>query len=98
MTDIPLGSFGSIPQWYFKNNSDLLTFFVLTFPLPNQQLWMVFHPSFEICMRMISVSWTWHSILANWQQLPSAGCHSGELDVLPQTSGIGAFITGHPIR
>ncbi len=79
MTDIPSWLFVSIPQWYFKNDSDLLTFFNLTFPLPNQQSWMVFHQSYKIGMRMISVLQTWHSILADWRQLPSAGCHRGTI-------------------
>ncbi len=80
MTNIPLQSFGSVPQWYFKNDSDLLTFFNLLFPLPNQQSWMIFCPSYEIRMSVIFVLWSRHySILADWWQLPSAGCHCGAI-------------------
>jgi hypothetical protein len=67
MTDIPSQSFGSVSQWYYKNESDLLTFFNLTFPLPNQQLWTVFCPSYKIGMHVISVLWMRHSILADWR-------------------------------
>ncbi len=43
MTDIPLRSFGSKPKWHFKNEHDLLTFFNLSFPLPNKNSWSVRH-------------------------------------------------------
>jgi hypothetical protein len=36
ITDIPSRSFGSVPQWHFKSNNDLQTFFNSHFPLPNQ--------------------------------------------------------------
>jgi hypothetical protein len=36
MTHIPLQFFGSKQKWHFKTDTDLLTFFNLTFPLPNQ--------------------------------------------------------------
>ena len=35
MTDIPSRSFGSVPQWHCKTDTDLLTLFNAKFPLPN---------------------------------------------------------------
>jgi hypothetical protein len=42
ITGIPSRLFGSVPQWHFKSNNDLETFFNSHFPLPNQTSWNVF--------------------------------------------------------
>jgi hypothetical protein len=55
MTDIPLRSFGSEPQWFCRTNNDLLTLFNTTFPLPNQSSWNVFQLSYALSTRMTSV-------------------------------------------
>ncbi len=79
MTDILSRLFGSVPKWHFKTEQQLLTFFNNTFPLPNKQLWTVYHPSIELGMHMISVLRMRHSILEDWQQLPPAGNHVGTI-------------------
>ena len=42
MTDIPLRSFGAVPQWHYKNDTDLHVLFNSLFLLPNQASWTVF--------------------------------------------------------
>jgi hypothetical protein len=51
ITDIPSRSFGSVPQWHFKSNDDLRTFFNDHFPLPNQVSWNVFQFHSGVAMR-----------------------------------------------
>jgi hypothetical protein len=51
---------------FYSIDSDLLTFFNLRFPLPNQQSWTVFCPSYETDMGVISVLRMRHSILEDW--------------------------------
>ena len=63
ITDIPSCSFGSVPQWHFKSNNNLRTFFNSHFPLPNQTSWNVFQLHSDVAMRVISLLWTKHSSL-----------------------------------
>ena len=55
MTDIPSRSFGSETKWHCQSNSDLLTLFNISFPLPNQHSWTVFQISYAVGMRVTSV-------------------------------------------
>ena len=79
MTDIPSRSFGSEPKWFCKNNSDLLTLFNKSFPLPNQNSWSVFQPSNAISMRVISALRMTLTGMEEWRRLPSAGRHTGKI-------------------
>jgi hypothetical protein len=60
ITDIPSRLFGSVPQWHFKSNNDLQTFFNSHFPLPNQTSWNVFQLHSDVAMRMILILRTKH--------------------------------------
>jgi hypothetical protein len=66
ITDIPSRSFSSVPQWHFKSNKDLQTFFNSCFPLPNQTSWNVFQLHSNVAMRVISLLRTKHSLLDEW--------------------------------
>jgi hypothetical protein len=77
MTDIPSRSFGSEKKWYCKNDDDLLTLFNSAYPLPNQNSWTVFRPSFEISMRVISVLRMKAFGMGEWRRLPKLGKHIG---------------------
>jgi hypothetical protein len=79
MTDIPSRLFGSVPRWHFKTEQQLLTFFNDNFPLPQQKLWTVYHPSIELGMQVISILRMRHSTLADWWRLPPAGNHVGRI-------------------
>ncbi len=67
MTDIPSRSFGSEPNWHFKTEQDLLTFFNATFPLPHKNFWNVCQPTSKITMRMISILRTVPLTLDDWR-------------------------------
>jgi hypothetical protein len=73
MTDIPSRSFGSEPQWHFKTDNDLLTFFNNRFPLPNQNSWSVFQLNSKIVTRVISVLLMKPFTLEDWRRLPTSG-------------------------
>ncbi len=77
ITDIPSHSFGSVPQWHFKLNNDLQTFFNSHFPLPNQTSWNVFQLHSDVAMRMILILRTKHFLLDEWQRLPKFGSLTG---------------------
>jgi hypothetical protein len=70
ITDIPSRLFGSVPQWHFKLNSDLQTFFNSHFPLPNQTSWNVFKLHSDVAMHVILILRTKHFLLDEWWQLP----------------------------
>ena len=55
LTDIPSRSFGSDVAWHCEADTQLLTLFNATFPLPNQASWTIYHLSSEIAMRVISM-------------------------------------------
>ena len=55
MTDIPSRLFGSEPEWHFKTDTELFLLFDNKFPLPNKASWTVFHPTKNICMKLIFV-------------------------------------------
>lgn len=77
ITDIPSRSFGSVPQWHFKSNDDLRTFFNDHFPLPNQVSWNVFQFHSGVAMRVISLLRIKHSSLDEWRRLPKIGSLTG---------------------
>ena len=79
MTDIPSRSFGSKAKWNFKTESELLTFFNTTFPLPNQNSWTVCKPTSKIVMHVTSVLQTKPFSLDNWRQLPTVGRNIGTI-------------------
>jgi hypothetical protein len=80
ITDIPSRSFGSVPQWHFKSNDDLQTFYNSHFPLPNQTSLNVFQIHSDVAMRVISILQTKHFSLDERRQLPKIGS-------LPGTTG-----------
>jgi hypothetical protein len=77
ITDIPSRSFGSVPQWHFKSNNDLRTFFNSHFPLPNQTSWDVFQLHSDVAMRVMSILQTKHFLLDEWWRLPKIGSLTG---------------------
>jgi hypothetical protein len=77
MTNIPSHSFGSKPKWHFKSEENLLIFFNVNFPLPNQNLWTVCQPTSAIATCMISVLWMTPFSLEDWRQFPLAGRNIG---------------------
>ncbi len=77
ITDIPSRSFSSVPQWHFKSNNDLRTFFNSHFPLPIQTSWNVFQIHTDVAMCMILILWTKHFLLDEWRRLPKIGSLTG---------------------
>ena len=73
MTDIPSRSFGSNNKWHCKNNTELLTLFNSTFPLPGQTSWTVFQLTYAIGMRVTSVLLMSDFTLEEWRRLPRVG-------------------------
>jgi hypothetical protein len=73
MTDIPSRSFGSNKKWHCKTNTDLLTLFNSTFPLPEQTSWTAFQLTYAIDMRVTSVLQTTDFTLEEWWRLPRVG-------------------------
>jgi hypothetical protein len=73
LTDIPSRSFGSDTAWHCHNDTELLMLFNLTFPLPNQGSWTVFHLSSEIAMRVISILRMKAFTADEWRRLPKKG-------------------------
>ena len=70
LTDIPSRSFGSDAAWYCKTDTQLLTLFNKTFPLPNQASWTVFRPSSKLAMRVISILRMRAFTADEWRRLP----------------------------
>jgi hypothetical protein len=77
ITDIPSRLFGSVPQWHFKSNNDLQTFFNSHFPLPNQTSWNIFQLHSNVAMCVILILRTKHFLLDEWQRLPKIGSLTG---------------------
>ena len=79
MTDIPSRSFGSEPKWHCKSDSDLLTLFNSTFPLPNQTSWTVFRLTSDMLTRVISILRMKAFTMDEWRRLPKIGKHTGTI-------------------
>ncbi len=79
MTNVPSRLFGSKPKWHFQSEEKLLTFFNINFPLPNQNLWTVCHPTSGIATHVISVLWMMPFTLEDWRQLPLASRNIGAI-------------------
>ena len=77
LTDIPSRSFGSNPAWFCKTDTQLLTLFNSTFPLPNQASWTVYHISSKIAMRVISILRMRPFTADEWRRLPGKGRFTG---------------------
>ena len=77
--DIPSRSFGSVPEWHCETDEDLRSLMNARFPLPNQQSWSVFRPSFDLSMKLISVLRMRPSTTDAWRRLPRAGKHVGTI-------------------
>ncbi len=77
MTNIPSHLFGSEPKWLFKSEENLLTFFNINFPLPNQNLWTVCQPTSAIATCMISILRMTPFTLEDWRRFPVAGRNIG---------------------
>ena len=63
IADVPSRSFGSNPAWHCPTDSEFLTLFNSTFPLPSQNSWTGFHLTSKIAMRVISTLRTKHTDL-----------------------------------
>jgi hypothetical protein len=79
MTNIPSWLFGSAPNWHFKREADLLTFFNQTFPLPLQNSWKVSQPSSAIATRVISILRIVPFKLKDCRQLPAVAKNIGTI-------------------
>ncbi len=79
ITDIPSRSFGTKPQWHFKTDIELCTFFNSHFPLPNQTSWNVFQIHSDVAMHVISILRTKHFLLDKWWRLPKIGSITGPI-------------------
>jgi hypothetical protein len=77
ITDIPSHSFGAKPQWHFKTDNELRTFFNSHFPFPNQTSWNVFQIHSGVAMHVISILRTQHFLLDEWRRLPKIGSITG---------------------
>jgi hypothetical protein len=80
MTKIPSCLFGSKPKWHFELEENLLTFFNVNFPLPNQNLWTVCQPTSAIATCVISILQMMPFTLEDWRRLPVAGRNIGTTD------------------
>ncbi len=79
ITAIPSCSFGTEPEWHFKSNTEVITFFNSHFPLPNKTSWNIFQIHSDVAMRVISILWTKHFSLDEWRQLPKIGSITGPI-------------------
>jgi hypothetical protein len=79
IADIPSRSFGSNPAWHCISDSKFLTLLISMFPCPAHKSWTVFHPSYKMVTRMISMLRTQHSELDEWRRLPRIGNHVGNI-------------------
>ena len=79
LTDIPSRSFGSDAAWYCKTDTQLLTLFNNTFPLPHQASWTVFRPSSKLAMRVISILRMKAFTADEWRRLPKKGKLTGSV-------------------
>ena len=79
MTEFPSHLFGSKPKWHFKLEEELLIFFNVDFPLPNQNLWNICQPTSAIAMHVISVLPMMPFMLDDLRQLPMAGRSIGTI-------------------
>jgi hypothetical protein len=86
MTDIPSRSFGSNNKWHCKNNTELLTLFNSTFPLPGQTSWTIFQLTYAIGMRVTSALLMSDFTLEEWRRLPRVGKTVGAVG--PAMSGL----------
>ncbi len=86
LTDIPSRSFGSKPKWHCSSDTEFLTLFNSTFPLPNQASWTIFRLSSAIVMRVISTLQMKVFTGDNWRRLPTKGKLLG--DVGPPMSSL----------
>ena len=86
MTDIPSRSFGSEPKWHCETDSQLLTLFNASFPLPNKNSWTIFRISTKISMRVISLLRMQLTTMGEWQRLPKIGKLIGKIG--PPTSNL----------
>ena len=73
LTDIPSRSFGSDSAWHCTDDTQLLTLFNSTFPLPHQGSWTVYHLSSEIATRVISILRMKVFTADEWRRLPKKG-------------------------
>jgi hypothetical protein len=79
LTDIPSQSFRSNPEWLCNNDSNLLTLFAHTFPLPEQASWTAFRFTRKMTMHVISVLRMTDTTLDEWWRLPKIGQHIGDI-------------------
>jgi hypothetical protein len=79
MADMASRSFGSTKKWHCKSDADFACIFNSLFPLPNKNIWTVFHPTREISMRVISVLRMRDSTLDEWRRIPKIGQFIGKI-------------------
>lgn len=79
MADMASRSFGTVPHWHCRSDSDFARMFDNLFPLPSQNTWAVFRPTNEIFMKVISILRMKASTLDEWQRIPRIGQHTGKI-------------------
>ena len=79
MTDIPSHSFGSEPKWHCKTDADLLIFLNNKFPLLNKASWTLFHPTKDICMKLLSVLRMEVTTMEEWNRPVKISKHTDEI-------------------
>ena len=79
LTDIPSRSFGSVAAWHCTSDTQLLTLFNSTFPLPNQASWTIYHISSKLAMRVISILRMKPFTADEWRRLPEKGRFIGSV-------------------
>lgn len=81
MADVASRSFGNVKQWHCGSDSDFACMFNTLFPLPNQNIWTVFRPTQDICMKVISILRMTDSSLDEWRRMPKIGRSIGPIGV-----------------
>ena len=79
LTDIPSRSFGSDAAWHCTSDTQLLTLFNSTFPLPRQASWTVYRISSKLATRVISILRMKAFTADEWRRLPEKGRFIGSV-------------------
>ncbi len=92
IVDIPSRSFGSDPAWKCTSDAELLTLFNNHFPLPQQQSWTVYRPSYAVVTRVTSILQMKPFALDDWRRLPTRGKCAGEIGAPMSKHGSGSVL------
>ena len=75
--DILLRLFGYEAKWYHINDTDFLTFFNQTFPLPSQNSWTGFRFTSAVSTKVMQEKLTRGLSMGKWRRLPKIGRRFG---------------------